>query len=761
MIYILSILCFNYTADPVTIVQTSAHEVVFEVVFDQQQVQENKAITRFLLSSDTPVVEYEITGSALSDHPSSDGFNCQPVLMGTPFSIRGHTLYPVHMFPNYLKDNMIITPKSIRIKAHTYFNEPVIELPPAFAQVFNGLVLNSSIALLEKPQEYLIIVPDALYNDILPLATWKEKKGWHVVVATLSQTGGTPNSIKNYIASAYNDSLPTEYVLLVGDHNLLPAHSTATPVSYTDHPYTMIDGSDFLSDVFIGRLPCANASELATMLNKIITYETDPYMADPSWFDRALVVAANYPINIMTTPIPTKRLIRERLLEYGFNEVDTVYYPPVSGGAEITAAINQGVTLVNYRGGDADPDGWIHPNFHNTEVTGLSNGEKLPIVTSIVCLNGNFGYATCFGEAWLRAGNVVNPRGAVAFFGASAATTSSRWNNCLDMGIYVVITQEHISSLAPAMYRGKLEVYMNFPLDTSWTSGTSFYFHTYNILGDPSLQMWTTMPDTFVVSHDATLPTGASVLAVQVQSASMQPVERALVSLYKEGEVKEVVYTDAAGNAYFTFKTTSNDTLFVTVSKKDFKPYCGHCLITSSSVYVGYDSHTIDDGGGNNNGEINPGEPIDLGVTLRNYGTSTTATNVTALLRANDPYVTITDSSKSYGSIPPGNTATSSPFAFTVAANTPHAHQVRFTLAISSSQGSWDGGLTLPVFAPECSLLYPTIVDGNGVLEPGETSPLTITLQNNGGLTGQNVTGVLRSHNPAVTVVDAASLYAV
>jgi hypothetical protein len=478
-------------------------------------------------------------------------------------------------------------------------------------------------------------------------------------------------------------------------------------------------------------------------------------MTDPSWFDRALVVAANYPINIMTTPIPTKRLIRERLLAYGYNEVDTVYYPPVSGSAEISAAINQGVTFVNYRGGDADPDGWIHPNFHNTEVTGLSNGEKLPIVTSIVCLNGNFGYATCFGEAWLRAGNTVNPRGAVAFFGASAATTSSRWNNCLDMGIYKGITQEQIPSLAPAMYRGKLEVFMNFPLDTTWSSGTSFYFHTYNILGDPSLQMWTTLPDTFVVTHDGTLPAGSSTLSIQVRNASMQPVENALVSLYKEGEVKEVTYTDAAGNASCTFRTASSDTLFVTVTKKDFKPYCGQCLIISSSVYVGYDTHTIDDTGGNNNGEINPGEPIDLGITLRNYGTSTTATNVNAVLRANDPYITITDSSQAYGSIAPGNTATSAPFHFTIASNIPHAYQVRFSLAISSSQGSWDGGVTLQAFAPECSLLRFEIVDGNSVLEPGETSPLTITLQNNGGLTGQNAIADLRSHNPAVTVVDA------
>jgi hypothetical protein len=322
------------------------------------------------------------------------------------------------------------------------------------------------------------------------------------------------------------------------------------------------------------------------------------------------------------------------------------------------------------------------------------------------------------------------------------------------MGIYRGIIQESIANLAPAMYRGKLEVFMNFPLDTTWSSGTSFYFHTYNVLGDPSMQMWTTTPDTFVVTHDASLNVGSSVLSVEVRNTAMQPVENALVSLYKDGDVKEVFSTDAAGNVSFTFRTTSSDSLFVTVSKRDFRPYCGYCMITMSSVYVGYDSHSINDTGGNNNGEINPGEPIDLSITLRNYGTSTTATNVSAVLGTNDPYVTITDSSKSYGSIPPGNTGTTSPYSFAVAANTPHDHHVVFSLAITSSQGNWDGGLTLPVFAPECTFRNAAIVDGNGVLEPGETSPLTITIENTGGLLGQNVTGMLRSHNPAVTVVD-------
>ncbi|MBN2620546.1 hypothetical protein JXB22_05580 [candidate division WOR-3 bacterium] len=755
MILILAVVGLVHNNDPVNIIASSSSEVIFEVVFDQQKADENTPITRFIISDAMPGYAYEVIEEIPAQHTDNFDPTIEPLMINQPIHLQGHTIYPVHIFPSYIKNNITSNIKIIKIRVFSIQTKPIFELTPAFVQAFQGLILNPCITSDNKPQGYLIIVPDALYNDVLPLARWKEKKGWYVAVATLSQTGSTPASIKNYIANAYHDTISLEYVLLIGDHGLLPAYSTITPVSYTDHPYSLIEGNDILSDVLLGRLPAANTTELSTMVAKILGYEIDPYIIDPSWFKRALVVAANYPIAIMTTPIPTKRLIRERMLDYGYNAIDTVFYPPSSGSAEITASINQGVGFINYRGGDADPDGWIHPNFHNTEVTGLSNGWKLPIVTSIVCLNGNFGYATCFGEAWLRAGNAVNPRGAVAFFGASAATTSSRWNNCLDMGIYYGVFHDKITLLGPALYRGKLEVFMNFPLDTTWASGTSFYFHTYNLLGDPSLDMWTAIPDTFVVTHNASLPVGSSIMTVQVRNAASQPVENALVSCYKEDEVKVVSYTDASGNASFTFRTTIADSLFVTVSEHNFKPYCGHCIITSNTVYVGYDSHTIDDSGGNNNGALNPGEPIDLAITLRNYGTSTTATNVNAILRTNDPYITITDSSKSYGSITPGNIATASPFSFTISSNTPHDHPVVFTLAITSSQGNWDAGLTIPVQAPLCAFLRDQIIDGNGILEPGETSDMTITIKNIGALSGQNTSGVLRSHNTAVVVTDA------
>jgi hypothetical protein len=753
---------FTEHVNRVEIMESNPYTVQMQVEFSSFNKRMNQPITRFLFAQTQPSFTYQVSEV---DHATvrkdAQVTNTAPIQIGKPILIKNCLVYPIIVWPNYLKENIITSYKSLDITLNYL---PPIEdliLAPSLEKAYAPLFLNLKDSEESEPLGFLIICPDAFYDSVLPLAQWKEKKGWHVSVKCLSETGSTPTDIKNYIANAYYTwSPPPEYVLLIGDVNQLHPAATNIPVSTTDYPYSLIDGDDFLAELLIGRLPANTTNELSTIVAKIIGYETTPYMNDSSWFTRALMVAANYPHDTMTTPIATKRWVRDRFYEYGYNTVDTVYFPPISGATEITNSVNQGVSFVNYRGGIADPDGWVYPNFHNPDVIGLSNGWKLPVVTSITCLNGNFGYETCFGEAWVRAGNPITPKGGVAFFGASAAITSSRWNNCLDMGIYWGILEEHIYNLGPALYRGKMEVYANFPGDTAWASGSSFYFHTYNLLGDPSLDVWTDIPDTFIVTHASMMPVGSNYITIQVLNSSAQPVGSAMVSLYKDNEVKEVTFTNASGNADLNFATSNADTLFVTVTKHNFKPYLGHCLINTSSVYVGYDSHLIDDSGGNNNGEVNPGEPIAITITLRNFGNSTTATNVSAKLTTSDPLITITDSIQSYGSIAPGATANASPFDFNVSTNAKHNHVAKFNLEITSSEGTWNSSIWLGIQAPDLVYQWNQILDGgNNVLEPGETSDLIISLRNSGGLAGNNISGILRSRNPGVSIIDSIGTF--
>jgi hypothetical protein len=104
-------------------------------------------------------------------------------------------------------------------------------------------------------------------------------------------------------------------------------------------------------------------------------------------------------------------------------------------------------------------------------VYNLNNGWKQPVITSLYCGTVAFNANPCFGEAWLEAGSPSQPKGAVGFFGASFSGTSTRWNNCLDYGIYHGIFNEGITDFGPAMLRGKLEIFENFPMLPERLSG--------------------------------------------------------------------------------------------------------------------------------------------------------------------------------------------------------------------------------------------------------------------------------------------------
>ncbi len=745
-----------YNENSVRILESSPYTTKIQVQFSEINQIEQLPITRFVLAQNPPKYAYKISevDSFVGSNNIKD-INTNPVHIGNPLNIKNCDVYPIIVYPSYLNKNVKEYYKSIEITLN--YSPPVrkLHLSPSLTKVFKNLILNFEKNGDLKPLGYLIITPNSFEDEVLPLAQWKEKKGWHVSVKTLSETGSLPAEIKDYISNAYNTwSPPPEYVLLIGDSPQLPPCSYAAPVRATDYPYTLIDGNDFFAELLIGRLSANTTGELNTIIAKILGYEQSPYMDDPTWFTRALMVAANYPIDTMTTPIPTKRWVKEKLMEYGFNTVDTVFYPPMSG--PIGNSINDGVLFINYRGGIAHYNRWDYPSFNNDSIMNLTNEWKLPVVTSITCYTGDFHtFPTCFGEAWLRYGTPDTPKGGVAFIGASAATTSSRWNNCLDYGIYWGILEDNIYNLGPALYRGKMEVFMNFPGDTSWMWGSSKYFHTYNLLGDPSLDVWTDIPDTFIVSHSTSIPVGTNFFSVQVENSLSQPVENAMVSLYKNGEVKEVEFSNASGQTTFNFSTSSQDTLFVTVTKHNVKPYCGDCLVNNSTVHISYYDHTINDPTGNNNGEVNPGETIEMQVTLKNYGTSTTATNVSAKLTTTDPLITITDSMQTYGNIAPGGTATGSAYDFDVSTNAKNKHIIKFNLDITSNQGNWNSNIWIDVKAPEFVYQWSQILDGNGALEPGETSDMIVSIENTGGLIGNNISGILRSLNPGVSMIDS------
>ncbi|MGB2804426.1 MAG: dockerin type I repeat-containing protein, partial [Candidatus Zixiibacteriota bacterium] len=167
---------------------------------------------------------------------------------------------------------------------------------------------------------------------------------------------------------------------------------------------------------------------------------------------------------------------------------------------------------------------------------------------------------------------------------------------------------------------------------------------------------------------------------------------------------------------------------------------------------------------GNNDGDVDFGETIELGLVLENIGDST-AYAVEVTLRTIHAEVTVIDSQTTFGDIPAGDTASGVAYlVFLVTTNVSDGETISFELEIDAANGSWGyDGPDLAVHAPVLVYFSKDIDDfagnGNGKADPGETCDLSITLKNEGGHDAVQVGADLLSYDPYVTVTSGTSSY--
>jgi len=352
--------------------------------------------------------------------------------------------------------------------------------------------------------DFLIIGNAAVFaNPYMELfRVFKERQGFRVTMATQSVTGNTSTDIRNFIADFYaSNSL--EYVLLIGDVDGaygLPAFSYGPENDVSDLPYVLIDGGadDYYPEAFIGRWPVDTAQELAKVISRTIAYAQNPDLAS-GYLEKALIVAGNYSdTGVILTPVWTSKWLDGELDDYGYSQIDTVYFPPTTGPEQILESWNAGVGVVNYRGwGDAH--GWHFPHFHvgDFDEGSLNNGNKLPIVFSFVCGTGKFDSSIdpSFCEALLTQGSINAPAGAVAVVAPSDLHTRTKFNNALNSKLWDALLEGHVHELGPALLASKFGFIEEFVNELGPGEMAEFYYHTYNVMGDPSLPVWLSNPD--------------------------------------------------------------------------------------------------------------------------------------------------------------------------------------------------------------------------------------------------------------------------
>lgn len=632
-------------------------------------------------------------------------------------------------------------------------------LSKAFDPIYRATVLNyDEIAEQLGVQNglYLVICPDAALNYIQPLVDWRHRMGHPVKVVPLSEIGSNPSSItiKAFIQNEYNNSeIPVEYIVLVGDESgslSVPdyTYSNSNGSYASDHKYTLLSGTDYLADAIIGRISVDNANlHLSNYVGKVLGYEQASHMSQTGtdWYTKACLVSGNV-WNTITTKW-TNIWVMQQLEAHGYTEFDTIFNPyPYP----ITQSINSGVSVVNYRG-TGWPNAWGGAEFEVNDVLDLQNGWQTPIVTSVVCGTGDYGswIDPCFGEAWIIAGTPTSPRGGVAFFGATDSDTHTKWNNPITIGFYWGLLEENMYRHGQCMLRGKILQYHAFPGHNGSGGTIEQYHHTYNMLGDPALQIRTAVPENITADIEEFIPFGQNHITITVSGENGQPLPDAQVCILKEGssddEVFEVGMTDDNGEITLLLSPETPGTLKVTVTKPNTKPIMEDIQIIQMAYQVGLAEMSISDDSGDT--LPNPGESIDLTISLENFGQND-VTGVTATLTSLDEDVTITGDTGAFGAIGSGDMGVSDqPFSIVMPDDWHQDDAARFELQISDDEGhTWTSQFELMIHAPVMNLASTHYENtGDNYVDPGETIQMYVVVENRGDQNADNVTMTLEN----------------
>jgi len=613
---------------------------------------------------------------------------------------------------------------------------------------------------------YLIVTPAEYVDALEPLARWKREAGFDVQVRTTLETGATNSEIQDYVHNAYESwEDPPLYLLLVGDVAAVPTFDVSGNVS--DHPYATVDGDDFLADLFVGRFAANAVSDVAVQVAKTVNYESRPDTAgaDP-WFSRALLVAGNY---ASSTPVALNRWVGERLrADLGYVATDSVFWssnpqhPWWDGRAPIKYYINAGVGIVNYRGWAYGDAGWEPPHFIDTTIPELENGWRLPVVFSIVCHTGNFG-GTCMGEAWLKAGTAQEPRGAVAFFGTGEHWSHSRWNDRVDLGIFQAICESGVRRFGPIGVAAKATLLPHFSTEIRMEDAfadpeesVEYYNYTYNVLGDPSLQLWTATPEAVqLVGLPETLHDGENSYTVHVENEAGDWVYGARVSVLQGDQLIGYVETGDPLGDELCVAYASLDSVTITVTGEDLCPRQERRAVETASQAL-----TVTDGWVTAPDQFVPGTEFDLGVTVRNSGTSDLGSG--SLTLSIPLEVERTNGTVAFDGLSAGESATlERAFSVRPAATMEDGRRLAFGIVPAIA------GETLTVTCFHLTAAAPAyVVDGlsdgdDDVFSPGETLDLDVTLRNTGSVAAGQVRATLRASVPdLITIVDSTATLA-
>jgi hypothetical protein len=527
-----------------------------------------------------------------------------------------------------------------------------------------------------------IIITSAEYNvtELQDFAQWKTQKGIPTVIVTLEQINQAYTGVDQaekifyYLKDVYNN-WGSLFVLLGGDTDIIPARyayndtnlelwrpcelyfsdvdKSSNPAynwnangnaqygEYSDY----IDGAP---DHFVGRAVFDNMNELNTFISKVMTYEK-ANVPELDYYNNLLFMTGFLRLNVPgysdIIMAPQLNSIVGNIINNNTNINGWRLYDDDDESSSYNYAWDELLDLQNALD-NLDHGGSLFGNLYNlvyhmdhagattmgtstkvahenmtrTDADGLNNQPYYHIFYTGGCSPNSFDKDAISDHYF----NNSNGSG-VAFIGSAA--TSWNWDVS---GFNKFCNSLYINNL-----HNVIGMNYNYAIN-------NYHDHEYHkrlaLLGDPTMPVWTNIPQNMVVSVDpSTVYTGDNIINVTIDNLALGI--DALICIQKIGEVYGVETLTGTGNPVTASFNCTPDTdegdITITVTAKNFIPYetvIPVAINPGTHLYISdlnFDDDANSPSNGNSDGLIDAGETIELEITLKNYGL-TNATAVTA-----------------------------------------------------------------------------------------------------------------------------------
>lgn len=612
------------------------------------------------------------------------------------------------------------TPRTLTKDTYSYLNAVALN-PPKRDDNGDGLPRGG----------YLIVAGNISRNRIEErvnkLADWKRACGHHVEI---SWDEHNPNDILNdFIEPAYEEwDPPLEFVCLIGHYNNCQA-----PGTYNDIQFGLIEGRDHISEVAVGRISGQSDAQVNVAIERILGYQATPWDEEMDWFNKAgagqerlggWVPSVNF----------TVQWIVEAERRAGFDPVWWSFYN--AGG-------NNGGGVGNWISNNANI---IITRGSYYAIGNYPNDETYPMYITV----GGGHTEQQWENMWIQ-GTLNRLSGPSAMTGTRHAPQTAPCN-AIAGAMARALLIEHLPI-------GWARAFAMSMLDYGGVQGNGwgFYEREFSMYAEPSQKVWRGTPTVMDVQHLETLSTGQKLLQVVVTDEDNDdPVANAFVSLTQPGDLLIWGVTNVEGLCELRLEEDWEEEIILSVTGDTLFPYQTTLEFDNEPLFFTCAISEFNDEDGNEDGNLNPGETVQLRIEAHNLSTETAAEDVSGTVICSNPWVEIENANLEFGNINAESTGEAEDWvSVTLMESAVEMANIGLQILVESGEQSWISDLELESLAPHYDIQE---IVGGAILEPGVQN-FNIRLRNSGSTDSPEIFAELSTKSLWIQIIDNETVF--